>query len=142
MGFEAPRSIYTLDFEDTELDGLVVKMTGGKLGDAFATVRDAGKISNGGNADYTVADAEVVLSQYEDMAEHLISWNLTAGGEPVDATLDGLKTLEVRHVNMIAAAWQQAQVNVPRPLPHASSSTPETDLSSIRMETLPASLAS
>lgn len=142
MGFEAPRTVYTLDFEGTDLDGLVVKMSGGKLGDAFTTVREAGKVAGGSDADVSVAHAEVVLSQYEDMAEHLVGWNLTANGQPVKADLDGLKTLEVRHVNMIAAAWQKAQVGVPGPLPSSSSTMPSTDLSSIRMETLPASLAS
>jgi len=140
MGFKPPRSKYRLDFEGTDLDGLEVVMLGGKLGDAFTTIS---QVSGVDVTVPTIANAEVALSQYEEMAAHIISWNLTDDDEnPVEPNLEGLKTLEVRYVNMIASAWQKAQVGVPGPLPSSSNTMPDTALSSIRMETLPASLAS
>jgi len=140
MGFKPPRSKYRLDFEGTDLDGLEVVMLGGKLGDAFTTIS---QVSGVDVTVPTIANAEVALSQYEEMAAHIVSWNLTDDDEnPVEPNLEGLKTLEVRYVNMIATAWQKAQVGVPGPLPSSSNTTPDTALSSIRMETLPASLAS
>lgn len=139
MGFKAPRTIYRLDFEGTDLEGLDMRMRGGKLGDAFDVVQLVGVTE--GTA--TAADVKLALSQYEDLADHIIEWNLTDDADqPIAPDLDGLKTLETRHVNMIAAAWQRAQVDVPAPLERGSKSSPEPDLSSIRMETLPASLAS
>ena len=140
MGFKPPRSKYRLDFEGTDLDGLEVVMLGGKLGDAFTTIS---QVSGVDVTVPTIANAEVALSQYEEMAAHIVSWNLTDDDEnPVEPNLEGLKTLEVRYVNMIATAWQKAQVGVPGPLPSSSNTTPDTALSSIRMDTLPASLAS
>jgi hypothetical protein len=140
MGFEFPKTTYLLDFSGTELAGLEVRMRGGKLGAAFAAVGELGGVDI---TNATVADARAILKQYEDMAAHLVSWNATdANGSDVPADLEGLKTLETRHVNMIAAAWQKAQVDVPGPLPRESSNSPSADLSSIRMESLPASLAS
>lgn len=143
MGFKAPRTVYLLDFEGTDLNGLEVKMRGGKLGDAFDTIHEVGKLAGARPDGISVADAELALSQYGDLADHLVSWNLTDDhDQPIKPDLDGLKTLEVRHVNMIAAAWQKAQVGVPGPLPSNLTTTSVTDLSLIRMEELPASLAS
>jgi len=140
VGFKVPKTIYRLDFTGTELEGLEVRMRGGKLGDAFSSIQQAAGVDL---ANATIADAEVALSQYEDMAAHLIEWNAEDDdGNELTPDLAGLKAMEVRHVNMIAAAWQKAQVDVPSPLPHGSRNTPEPDLSSIRMEALPASLAS
>lgn len=138
-GFKAPKTIYRLDFAGTELDGLEVRMTGGKLRDVFAAVRLVGVTDE----TLTAADAELAMSQYQDMADHIISWNLEDDNDqPIAPDLDGLKSLETRHIQMIAAAWQKAQVDIPAPLPGASNSSPTTDLSTIRMEALPERLAS
>lgn len=139
MGFKFPSTIYRLDFEGTELEGLEVRMRGGKLRQAFATVQLVGVTE----ANVTAADAALALEQYQDLADHIVEWNAEDDdGNPVAPDLEGLQSQETRHVQMIAAAWQRAQVDIPAPLPRASSSSPATDLSSIRMETLPASLAS
>lgn len=138
-GFTPPRTVYRLDFEGTELEGLEVRMRGGKLGAAFDTVQLVGVTEK--NA--TAADAKLALAQYEEMADHLISWNvMDKNGQEVPANLEGLKTQETRHVNMIAAAWQRAQVDVPGPLPRDSSPSPTPDLPMIPMESIPASLVS
>lgn len=139
MGFTPPKTIYRLDFEGTELEGLEARMRGGKLAQAFDTIHLVGVTE----ANATASDAILALAQYEEMAAHLIDWNVTdENDEPVPATLEGLKTLEIRHVAMIAAAWQKAQVDVPGPLPSGSSSTSSPDLLMIPMESIPASLAS
>lgn len=143
MGYTPPSTVYRLDFSGTELEGLEVRMTGGKLGDAFDAVDGAAGLVGVTDENATIEDARLVLSQYEEMAEHLVSWNVTTKqGVDVPATLAGLKTQETRHVNMIAAAWQRAQVDVPGPLPHGSTNGPSSDLSTIQMEAIPASLAS
>lgn len=138
-GFTPPRTQYRLDFTGTELEGLEVVMRGGKLAQAFETIHLVGV----SEASVTAADAKLALAQYEEFADHLIEWNITdEKGRKVPATLDGLKTQEIRHVNMIAAAWQRAQVDVPGPLPSGSSPTSTPDLLMIPMESIPASLAS
>lgn len=138
-GFKPPRTVYRLDFEGTDLDGLEMRMRGGKLAQVFATVQLVGVTDD----NMTASDVAIAMSQYQDLADHIIEWNyVNENDDPVAPDLEGLKSLEVRHVQMIAAAWQKAQVDIPAPLPHASSSSPATELSSIPMETLPASLAS
>lgn len=138
-GFTPPRTVYRLDFEGTELEGLEVRMRGGKLATVFDTVQLIGVTEE--NA--TASDAKLALAQYKEMADHLIDWNVTdENGRAVPATLKGLKSQETRHVNMIAAAWQRAQVDVPGPLPRNSSPSPTPDLPMIPMESIPASLAS
>lgn len=138
-GFTPPKTIYVLDFDGTELAGLKAKMRGGKLGAAFEVAPLVGADLD----NLTSENTKAALAQYEDMAAHLVEWNiLDDTGNKVPATLDGLKTLEVRHVNMIAEAWQRAQVGVPGPLPIASPTGPPPDLPTIPMMEIPASLAS
>lgn len=139
MGFKAPRSIYRLDFEGTELAGLEIRMRGGKLGDTLAVAGLVGVTEENATAE----DVKLALSQYQDLADHIVSWNLEDDDDqPIAPDLDGLATLETRHVNMIASAWQKAQVDIPAPLGRGSASGPSSDLSLIRMEEIPASLAS
>jgi len=138
-GFKVPKTTYRLDFEGTELNGLEVRMTGGKLRDVFAVAHLHGVTDE--NA--TPEDIELAMSQYQDLADHIVSWNLEDDNDqPVAPNLEGLKSLEIRHIQMIAAAWQKAQVDIASPLPHASNSSSTTDLSMIRMEAIPERLAS
>jgi len=139
MGFKPPKTVYRLDFEGTELEGLEMRMRGGKLRQAFATVQLVGVTEETA----TAADMALALSQYQDLADHIIEWNVDDDDDqPIAPSLEALQSMETRHVQMIAAAWQRAQVDIPAPLPSASNSSPGPDLSSIRMESLPASLAS
>lgn len=139
MGFTPKKTIYRLDFEGTDLDGLEVRIRGGKLAQAFASASLVG--INETNA--TAADVQLMLSQYQDLADHIVEWNLeNEAGEEVAPDLAGLQTLELRYVRMIADAWQRAQVDVPGPLPQPSSSGQLPDVLSVPMAPIPASLAS
>ncbi len=137
MGFTPPRTVYRLDFEGTDLDGLEVRMYGGNLGQAFDFAGLVGVTERTATAE----DVRLLLQQYAEIAGHLKSWNIDdARGEPVPADLEG-KTLELKHVQAIAEAWQRAQVDVPGPLPSNSPDGPP-DLLEIPMAAIPASLAS
>lgn len=138
-GFTPPKTVYRLDFTGTELEGLEVRMRGGKLRAAFDSLPLVGV--NETNA--TAEDARLMLAQYGELAAHLISWNVTdEDDQEVPPTLEGLKTLELRHVQMITTAWQRAQVDVPGPLPSSSPTGPLPDLPMIPMTAIPESLAS
>lgn len=137
--FTRPRTTYRLDFADTDLDGLEVRMRGGKL----RTVFDQLPLVGVTDANATPEDAKLMLAQYEELAAHLVDWNMVDDdGNDIPATLEGLKDLELRHVQMIATAWQRAQVDVPGPLPSSSSTGPLPDLPMIPMTAIPESLAS
>lgn len=139
MGFTPKQTVYRLDFEDTDLDGLEVRIRGGKLAQAFTSAGLVGITES--NA--TAADVQLMLSQYQDLANHIVEWNLDdEDGNPVVADLGGLQTLELRYVKMIADAWQRAQVDVPGPLPQPSTSGRLPDVLSVPMAPIPESLAS
>jgi hypothetical protein len=144
MGFTPKSTVYLLQFEGEDLAGLEVRMRAAKLGvlfigpEAFAVDE---RMQAGEKP--TAADLEAVTFEFRSLADHLVSWNLDDdGGNPVPATLEGLKTLEVPLVARITKAWQSAMKEVPAPLSKRSSNGALPDLSSIPMASIPASLAS
>lgn len=138
MGFEAPRTIYTLDFSGTDLDGLEVKMRGGKLSALLDPANATRAVFDLENP--TPEDVEAVRDRFKVIAAHLVSWNLTEKGRPVPPTLEGMLDQEPAFIGRIFDAWQKAQVDVAAPLSRSSSSSPPPDLSSIPMEALAGSL--
>lgn len=141
MGYKPRSTIYTLDFGGTDWDGLEVRMRATKLGNLFGSASLLGvmeKISD--NALPSSEDMALALSQYELIAEHLVSWNIDADDDsPLPTTLDGLKALEVPLVMAISNTWQAAMQDVAPPL-SSSSSVGLPDVP-IPMASIPASLA-
>lgn len=140
MGFEAPRTIFKLDFVGTDLEGLEVRMRAGKLG-MMLDPTNATQV-NFDLENPTREDVEAVRDRFAVVAAHLVSWNLTENGEPVPPTFEGMLDQEPAFIGRIFDAWQKAQVEVPAPLSRSSSSSPPPDLSSIPMEALAGSLPS
>lgn len=145
MGFTPKFTIYRLEFEDADLAGLEVRMRAAKLGLLFgvgeaASIQDRAK--NG--EELTGADADVITEKFEQLADHLVSWNVEdEDGVPVPATLAGLKTLEMPLVMRIFVEWQSAMKGVTPPLSSGSSNGASVaDLMTIPMQPIPASLAS
>jgi hypothetical protein len=146
VGFQLPRVTYTLDFTDTELDGLEVKARSAPLG---MMLRLGSMVDEIGAAPQT-EDAEMVRgamgklqSLIEMYATVLASWNLEdEDGAPVPASVDGMLTLDPRHLMMIIKAWQQAVTAAPDPLSEPSSNGAPSEALSLPMEPLSASLAS
>lgn len=141
MGYKPRSTIYTLDFDGTDWDGLEVRMRATKLGNLFGSASLLGvmeKISD--NALPSSEDMALALSQYETIAEHLVSWNIDADDDsPLPATLEGLKSLEVPLVMAISNTWQAAMQDVAPPLSSSSSAgLPDVP---IPMVSIPASLA-
>lgn len=156
MGFQAPRRVYTLDFADTELDGLTVKTTSapidmllrmGSLVDAVGGAPDPEALAALPQDEQVKAVAGfmgTIESLVKSYAGVLISWDLEdAAGQPVPATEAGLRTLDPAHLMLIIRAWQQAVAEVPAPLDGASTGgSPLEALSTLPMEPLSQSLAS
>jgi hypothetical protein len=73
----------------------------------------------------------------------LIEWNLeNKKGEPVPATLDGLRSHDKELIEAMMRAWISAMVDIPAPLPGPSENGPQFPEVSIPMEPLSASQAS
>jgi hypothetical protein len=144
MGFTPRSTVYRLQFDGTDYDGLEVSMRAAKLG----ALLDTGELVAigqriGPNSAPTAADMDRFTSEFEDLAAHLVSWNVEDdNGKPIPADIEGLKTLEMPLVIRIGQEWQRAMGDVAAPLSSSSNSGRPPDALSMPMEPLAASLAS
>jgi hypothetical protein len=139
MGFEPPRKVFNLVFEDPALAGLQVKMYELPLGDMLDLVETA----NIDVANFTVADLAAVRHLIVAVAENMKSWNVEVPlGTPVEPSVEAVGKQGTSMVMAIIQAWFGAMGEVEAPLGSSSPSSLLPDLSSIPMEALPASLAS
>jgi hypothetical protein len=139
MGFVRKRTVYKLVWDPPhELAGLEVRVTGASVGEML----DMAALAD--------ADDEVKAARSDEaftrFAEALVSWNLETevldeGGVttvPVPATLDGVRAQDLDFVLELIQAWMRAIVDVPPPLPDASTPGGSSGREvSIPMEALP-----
>jgi hypothetical protein len=108
MGFTPDMPVYRLNFEDTELDGLIVRTNPCTIEEWNEMLRGQGEQNNGKE----VADANDKAT--EKFLQYVVSWNLEIpAGTPVPITVDGFNKLGTRHGAMIITAWQRAMTEVP-----------------------------
>lgn len=153
MGFEAPRVIVKLDFTDTDLEGLEVRMRSQSVEElSQATSRMAAMaavakrmldmdVGDEESAKKAFADIDAdsvsgVREVFRDFAAHLVSWNLQEDGVPVPATLEGVNAQDSTFILRLARAWQEAISGVGTPLPQGLRTGRPPDLQSIPTETL------
>lgn len=101
MGYRKVPRIYTLTF-DKELEGLIVRMKGLKLGQmrALMTILDD-------------KDSRTLEGLPPFIAKHIVSWNLEdEQGEPIPATEAGLDELDVDELLAISSRWMDELVGV------------------------------
>lgn len=127
MGFQRKRKVYKLDFEGTEWDGLVVKVTGLTTGEYLDFVSLTAAVDEDDNQ---TGDLVTML------AEHMVSWNLEEDNEPVPCTLEGLKANDVGMTMAIVRAWTSALSGVPEETEKKSPAGDSSLLDSIPVESL------
>ena len=139
-GYTRKRRVYRLRFEDEELDGLVVKVRSASVGRLLEFMRYLAGISND---DLTAEDVERFANLFEMFAEVLVEWNVQdEDGEPVPATLEGVRTQDADFVMGIMRVWFQAVTTAPAPLPATSSDGGPSVVPPLPMEPLSPSRAS
>lgn len=105
MAFQRKRKVYKLDFEETEYEGLEVRVGGLTTGEYLDLIALSGPTEEGDG------EAESMLRMF---AEHLVSWNLTdEEGQPVPTTFDGLRTNDFSMNSFMINAWTDAMTSVP-----------------------------
>jgi hypothetical protein len=154
---------YRLTFEGTDLDGLVVSMRPVPIAtvvriaelEAIAQSSESSGLSAGG--------VEAMNEMFHILADALISWNLEdevcaahrdavcqscpegaeTVGVPVEATYEGLATLNLEDVMTLMRHWMQATsgVSPTGPLPPTSTGGDLSAVASLPMEALSASPA-
>jgi hypothetical protein len=155
VGFTPPRRIYVLDFADTELEGLEVRARSMSVGalldtgeglDAIANMPDLAELEKLPQAEQARRAVPLMrrsTALYEVFAEHLVSWNYEdEHGQPVPATLDGLRTLDQAHAQAIIGAWRRAVSAVPPDSAPTSNGGKPSEVPPLPMEVTSASLAS
>lgn len=123
-GFKPKRTLYTLDFSDTELAGLEATARGASMGELIEILEGADQVAELKELDEQ-ADAAKIAAQLREMvapfARKLVAWNLLDDDdEPVPASLDGLLTQELDFVVVLITAYGQAMTQAPPPLPASS----------------------
>ncbi len=120
MGYRRQRPSYRLVFEDAEYVGLEVVAQSASI-EAYQRIATLATREVGEHP--TAEDLEEVANLLKAFAGVLVSWNLeTEAGEPVPATLDGLRSQDLPLVMVIVLAWMNAVAGVSAPLGAASSS--------------------
>jgi len=109
VGYEAEAKTYKLKFED--FPGLEVTAREPSLAEMLELQELAEETSTAG-----------VRKLFGVFADHLAEWNLTKGGKPVPATLDGLLGQGAGFVQALAEGFINAVTGVPRDLGKGSGS--------------------
>jgi hypothetical protein len=129
--FVPQETTYTLNFEGTDMDGLVVVMKQPSIGEIMAVKR--------ANTDGQDADERAI----DTFVRNLVSWNLARqDGSAVPPTKDGLLAQSISFMMAVITAWTNAVAGVAAPLelPSTSGGTSQEEL--IQTATLSPSLAS
>ena len=113
-GYKPKRTVYKLDFSETEYAGLEVAVRAGSIGDLLGLQELA-------NADtMTAAEARKMFAGF---AALLVSWNVEDDDDgPVPATYEGVASQEPDFIKAIVTAFFANVAGTPPPLPGASDS--------------------
>lgn len=101
MGFEVKENVQKLVFTDPSFEGLEVRVALIPLDELTA----AASLARIDPKDVTPEDVAKVTQLHDAFAGALRGWNLTRKGEPVPATLDGVKSLDLVFVLQLIAPW-------------------------------------
>jgi hypothetical protein len=114
MGYKPKRTIYKLDFSDTEYAGLEVAVRAGSIDDLLGLQELAG-------ADGMTADE--ARRMFTGFAALLVSWNVEDDDDkPVPTSYEGVASQEPDFIKAIITAFYANVAGTPPPLPGASDS--------------------
>ncbi|HEY5396219.1 MAG TPA: hypothetical protein VIL16_12560 [Trebonia sp.] len=114
MGYKPKKTIYKLDFSDTELAGLEAAVRAGSI-DQLLGLQEL--------ADHEELSAQQAREMFAGFAELLVSWNVeTEDDRPVPVTYEGVASQEPDFIKEIIAAFYANVAAAPPPLPGASPS--------------------
>ncbi len=117
MGYKPPRTLYKLDFSQTEHAGLEVTTRSVSVDTMLTIAAGADEL------DETTPDLAKVRDVFGRFARVLVSWNVEDDdGRPVPPTADGLLAHDFGFVMAVITAWLTAMTQAPPPLPGGSPS--------------------
>lgn len=138
-GFEVPRTIYRLEWDDEAYADLVVRVRAVTVREALDGFADLYPFEDG----LTPQERrDRIHHQQVEFIAHVVDWNICENGEPVPVTVEALQGMEGNFVASMIGAWRRNTTGVSRPLDGGSTSGDLSAVESIPMETLSESLAS
>jgi hypothetical protein len=115
MGYTPTRTLYKLDFSETEHAGLEVTTRSLSIDGLLKIVGLAESV------DSDAPDAALLGDLFQRFAAVLVAWNVEDDdGRPVNADYAGLTSQDPPFVMSVITAWVAAMSQAPRPLPAAS----------------------
>jgi len=138
MGYEAPRKIIRLIFDDDDLAGLEVRVRSLPLG----KVLQVAELDDLDPGNLTREDIPKIREIFGMLVSSMVSWNLEEDGVPVELSLSGLMDQDPAFVFRIVRAWMNALNTVPDPLASPSLDGERSLEASIPMDVLSGSRAS
>lgn len=129
--YKPKRTIYKLDFSETQYAGLEVTVRAGSIGDLLVLQEFA---------DRDELTANEAKKMFAGFAALLISWNVVADDDkPVPATYEGVASQEADFIKAIITAFYANVAAAPPPLPGASNGGASPLEASIPMTASPSS---
>ena len=114
MGYKPKRTIYKLDFSQTEYAGLEVAVRAGSIGDLLGLQELAGA------GEMTAEEARQMFAGF---AALLVSWNVEDDDDkPVPVSYKGVSCQEPDFIKTIITAFYVNVAGAPPPLPDGSNS--------------------
>ena len=113
-GYKPKKTVYKLDFSDTELAGLEAAVRAGSIDDLLALQE---------LADHEELSAAEARQMFAGFASLLVSWNVeTDDDEPVPVTYEGIASQEPDFIKDIITMFYATVAAAPPPLPPGSPS--------------------
>lgn len=143
--FKRKNTLYRLQFEDPDLEGLEVLMKGLSFDRIESLIGLMGGLEDlqGAGDEIKPEQISVLKRFFQIVARGLHSWNLDDDDDqPVPATYEGVAAQELTFLMEIAAGWLQAVTQAPPPLPGASPNGATTPAASLSLASSSQSLPS
>ena len=114
MGYKPKKTVYKLDFGDTELAGLEVAVRAGSI-DQLLTLQELAA-----HEELTAGQARELFAGFASL---LVEWNVeTDDDKPVPVTYEGVASQEPDFIKEIVTAFFENVAAAPPPLPSGSPS--------------------
>ena len=118
MGYVPRRTLYKLDFSETEHAGLEVTTKSASMAALLDILSLADNVEAAGVKNADRGQMDRLFGLFDEV---LTAWNVeTEDGEAVAATKDGLLSQDPEFVMTVIGAWAAAMAKAPPPLPPGS----------------------
>jgi hypothetical protein len=135
QGYQRKKKIYKLIFADEEMNGLEVRCHSISIETMLELTALAG-LAGKALSEFTTDDYDSVNTVFEAFSGALVSWNLEdEDGNPVPATLEGVKTQDLDFIDVIIKAWMERVAGISDPLARNSTAGQRSLEASIPMVT-------